>query len=251
MAVLRINKSSDYTVMSNRHFKEKEMSLKAKGLLSLMLSLPDNWDYSISGLVAICKENESAIKSTLKELQNFGYLLVTKKFPNETESGRIEYIYDIFEQPRKNQEQETEKQGVENLPVENQGVENQGQLNTNTLNTKELNTNNKNNIYDENFENLWKMLKSTPYDRKSKVTKKRKKELYEMGYERTVKAIKLYLKTQNPKFYHKRDNFLNDIIDNFLDKDEQELTNTGGSFNESANGSIAEAERPVWSGEWY
>lgn len=72
MAVFKINKTKDYTVMSNRHLKEKEMSLKAKGLLSLMLSLPETWDYSIEGLVAICKENHSAIKSTLNELKNMG-----------------------------------------------------------------------------------------------------------------------------------------------------------------------------------
>ena len=82
MAVIRINKDHNYTVMSNYHFKEKEMSLKAKGLLSLMLSLPNTWDYSIAGLVAICKENESAVKSTLNELKKFGYLVMTKKMPN-------------------------------------------------------------------------------------------------------------------------------------------------------------------------
>ena len=143
MAVIRVNKTADYTVMSNAHFKEKEMSLKAKGLLSLMLSLPNNWDYSIAGLVAICKENETAVKSTLNELKEFGYLVITKKNPNETPSGRFEYEYNIYEIPQKKQpqgKQVKEKQGVENLPVENQGVENQGQLNTNVSNTKELNT---------------------------------------------------------------------------------------------------------------
>ena len=150
MSVIRINKNKDYTVMSNYHFKEKNMSLKAKGLLSEMLSLPDNWDYSISGLVAINKENESAIKSTLDELKEFGYLIITKKMPNETKSGRIEYIYDIFEESQK---QEYKKQGVENLGVEFQQVENQVQYNTNNkiLNNKVFN--NKNNtttdtIYD-------------------------------------------------------------------------------------------------------
>lgn len=138
MAVIRINKTADYTVMSNAHFKEKEMSLKAKGLLSLMLSLPDSWDYSIAGLVAICKENETAVKSTLNELKSFGYLVVTKKMPNETQSGRIEYEYNIFEQPQG--KQANEKQGIENLPVEYQGVENQGQLSTNKPNTKKSKT---------------------------------------------------------------------------------------------------------------
>lgn len=142
MAVFRIEKTKDYTVMSNHHLKEKGMSLKAKGLLSVILSLPEDWDYSVSGLVSICKEEESAINSTLKELKEFGYLRVDKLMPNETKSGRIEYIYNIFETPQR-QKQEPKKQGVENQGVEFQGVENQGQLNTNKLNTDILNTNNK------------------------------------------------------------------------------------------------------------
>ena len=134
MSVFRINKNSNYTVMSNYHFKEKDMSLKAKGLLSLMLSLPQDWNYSIAGLVQICKENESAIKTTLKELQEFGYLKITKLMPcKESGRARIEYIYDIFEQP-----QEDEKQEVENLPLENQAVENQRQLNTNNKITNNI-----------------------------------------------------------------------------------------------------------------
>ena len=141
MAIIRMNKSSDYTVMSNTHLKEKNMSLKAKGLLSLMLSLRDDWEYSIEGLVSICKESEVAVKSALNELKKFNYLKVTKLLPNQTETGRIEYIYDIFEKPQ----QGIEKQGVENLgveilDVEIQALENQGQLNTKELNTKELNT---------------------------------------------------------------------------------------------------------------
>lgn len=136
--VIRVNKNNNYTTMSNYHLRDTDLSLKAKGLLSLMLSLPDDWNYSINGLVAICKENETAVKSTLNELKECGYLIVTKKMPNETTSGRIEYIYDVYEQ-----KQEGEKQGVENLPLEIQGVENQGQLNTNNKITdnKELNIN--------------------------------------------------------------------------------------------------------------
>ena len=141
MSVFRVNKTKDYVTMSKTHLKEKDMSLKAKGLLSEMLGLPDEWDYSINGLVAINKENESAIKSTLAELKEFGYLKVTKLMPNVTTSGRIEYIYDIYEKPI----QEGKKQEVENLPLENQPleiqpIENPTQLNTKELNTKELNT---------------------------------------------------------------------------------------------------------------
>lgn len=144
MAIFRVNKNKDYAVMSKYHLKEKEMSLKAKGLLSQMLSLPNEWDYSISGLVAINKENESAIKSTLSELKDFGYLKITKLLPNITTSGRIEYIYDIYEKPI----QEGEKQEVENQPVEFQPVENHTQLNNKELSNKELNNNNKH-IYGE------------------------------------------------------------------------------------------------------
>lgn len=137
MAIFRVDKNGDYTVMSNYHLREKEMSLKAIGLLSKMLSLPDNWDYSLSGLVAICKENESAIKTTLQELKDFGYLEIVKKYPQSTDTGRIEYEYIVYEKPK----QEGKKQEVENQPLEIQPLENHTQLNTNILNTNESNTN--------------------------------------------------------------------------------------------------------------
>lgn len=134
-----MNKTKNYTVMSNEHLKDRRLSLKAKGLLSVMLSLPDTWDYSISGLVSICKESETAVKSTLNELKSCGYLVVTKKMPDETESGRIEYVYDIFEHAQAGK-QDGKKQGVENLEVESLGVENVRQLNTKKSNTDKSNT---------------------------------------------------------------------------------------------------------------
>ena len=134
-----MNKTNNYTVMSNEHLKDRRLSLKAKGLLSVMLSLPDTWDYSISGLVAICKESETAVKSTLNELKSCGYLVVTKKMPDETESGRIEYVYDIFEHA-KTGKQADKKQGVENLGVENLEVESLGVENVRQLSTKKSNT---------------------------------------------------------------------------------------------------------------
>ena len=155
MATFRVNKTSDYTVISNYHLREKGMSLKAKGLLTLMLSLPENWDYSISGLASICAENETAIKTGLNELKKFGYLRISKIFPNKKRGNKkIEYVYEIFEKPlkedKRQKEQTTEEQtlesqvvenqGVENLPLESQAVENQGQLNTKELNTNKLNT---------------------------------------------------------------------------------------------------------------
>lgn len=161
MTVIKVNKTKNYTVMSNYHLKEKEMSLKAKGLLSLMLSLPESWDYSIAGLVAICKENETAIKSTLEELKEFGYLKVIKKMPNETKTGRIEYEYLVYEQ-----KQEGEKQGVENLGVEFLGVENPAQLNTNKSNIDKLNINNNNKkVSKASFEDLIKQFTNDTEER--------------------------------------------------------------------------------------
>lgn len=156
-----MNKTKNYTVMSNEHLKDKRLSLKAKGLLSVMLSLPDTWDYSISGLVAICKESETAVKSTLNELKSCGYLVVTKKMPNETESGRIEYVYDIFEKAQV-EKQGVEKQGVEKQGVENLGVENLGVENVRQLSTKESSTDKSNT--DESSTNKKKERKRAGYD---------------------------------------------------------------------------------------
>jgi arsenate reductase-like glutaredoxin family protein len=150
MSVFRIEKTSNYTVMSNHHFQEKNMSLKAKGLLSLMLSLPDDWDYSIAGLVCICAENETAIKTALAELEQFGYLTVTKMFPNETKSGRIEYLYCVYEKSQLGQKQDSKKQAVENLVVENLAVENHSQLNTKQVNTKKENLESKDSRLEKN-----------------------------------------------------------------------------------------------------
>ena len=132
MAIFKVNKTKNYTIMSNHHLKENEMSLKAKGLLSVMLSLPENWDYSINGLVSLCKENETSINSALKELKDFGYLRVDKLMPNETKTGRIEYVYNIFEEPQ--EKQDLEKQDLEKQDLENLGVVLGGQLNNKILN---------------------------------------------------------------------------------------------------------------------
>lgn len=129
MAVFKIEKNKNYTVMSNYHLQDRNLSYKAKGLLSFMLSLPDDWDYSLKGLCKISKENETSIKTGLKELKDYGYLVIDKLFPNQTQSGKIEYRYNIYEIPI------TLNQEGENLPLEIQSVENQRQINTNIINT--------------------------------------------------------------------------------------------------------------------
>ena len=154
-SVCRVHKTANYTVMSNYHLQSRNLSLKAIGLLSKVFSLPDGWDYSIVGLTCICKENETAIKSALNELKEWGYLTVTKLMPSETKSGRIEYVYDFYEYSEKDtlsresssiQKAHTKKQEVENLPleilqVEFLSTENQVQLNTKESITKKQSTN--------------------------------------------------------------------------------------------------------------
>lgn len=142
--IVRVNKSDNYTVMSNYHLKDRYLSLKAKGLLSVVLSLPEDWEYSIQGLASISRENETSIKSALKELKENGYLIITKRMPNETNSGRIEYEWDFYECShaisRSMLTQRGKKQEVENQPLEILTLENQPQLNTKESNTKVLNT---------------------------------------------------------------------------------------------------------------
>lgn len=94
--IFRVEKTSNYTVMSNHHLRNMEMSLKSKGLLSLILSLPPNWNYSLNGLCAICKESQTAIRSALKELEKNKYL-VRRRTKNEL--GQFEYVYIIYEVP--------------------------------------------------------------------------------------------------------------------------------------------------------
>ena len=74
MAVFRIEKTRDYTVMSNHHLKDRTLTLKSKGLLSMMLSLPDEWNYTTRGLAAICREGVDSIGAALKELETHGYM---------------------------------------------------------------------------------------------------------------------------------------------------------------------------------
>lgn len=131
MPVMRINKNKNYTTMSNVHLRDLNLSLKARGLLSTILSLPDNWNYSIGGLASICKENETCIKSGLKELKEAGYMVVEKLYSDESGTGKFKYVYNIFENPDDSEElrEQVEKKKSErasrdaNPPVEVPPVE--------------------------------------------------------------------------------------------------------------------------------
>ena len=121
MSVFKIEKNKNYTVMSNYHLRDRNLSYKAKGLLSFMLSLPEDWDYSINGLVAVSKEGVKAIKNILQELQRCGYLIINKK---QNEIGQFEYEYLIYEYPE-----------YQKGPMDLGEVEKDTQINTNRINT--------------------------------------------------------------------------------------------------------------------
>ena len=135
MPVIRVNKTKCYTVMANYHFRDKNLSLKAKGLLSMMLSLPNGWGYSVEGLAKLSSDGRASVMAALKELEKFHYL---KRSQARDNSGKLgEAIYDIFEQPW------SEKPTTVKPTTEKPTAENRTLLNTNKLNTKVLNTNNK------------------------------------------------------------------------------------------------------------
>lgn len=98
MAVFRIEKTRDYTVMSNYHLRDMSLALKAKGLLSLMLSLPENWDYTMKGLARICKDGIDSISGGIRELEAHGYLIRSRVRGANGQLGSIEYT--ILEQPK-------------------------------------------------------------------------------------------------------------------------------------------------------
>lgn len=144
MGIFRVEKTKNYTVMSNYHLKNKEMSLKAKGLLSIMLSLPNDWDYSIAGLESIVKESKGTVAATLKELEQYNHL---ERKPIRVNGKIVDWEYIIYEEPlTKKPElafQEQENQEQEKPELENWSQLNTKELNTNISNTKELTTKNK------------------------------------------------------------------------------------------------------------
>ena len=137
MAVFRIEKTRDYTVMSNHHLRNTNLSLKAKGLLSLMLSLPEEWDYTTKGLARICKDGVDSICAGVRELEDQGYVIRERVRNPNGQLGSIEYT--ILEQPRPPEREKPERENpvLDNpeqaLPV----LGEPGQGNTAQLNTKE------------------------------------------------------------------------------------------------------------------
>lgn len=148
MSVVRVHKNANFTVMSNYHFKEKKMSLKAKGLLSLMLSLPDDWNYSISGLVTLSKDGKDSVMSALAELEEFGYLVRNRTINNKGQFSGIEY--NIYEQPQR-----------DNPSAETQKADNQQEDNANTDKPPQLITKLTKDLSNKEFKKSNKKTKST------------------------------------------------------------------------------------------
>ena len=152
MAVFRVEKTRDFTVMSNHHLRNNNMSLRAKGLLSLMLSLPEDWDYTLKGLARISTEGIDAIRTVIRELEDLGYLERHRKRNEKGQLKEAEYI--IHERPIEIPEHDMEctseppvfdssvsDKPMSEIPILDEPVsEGTTQLNTNILNTKELNT---------------------------------------------------------------------------------------------------------------
>ena len=142
MAVFRVEKSRDYTVMSNYHLRDKGLSLKAKGLLSQMLSLPEDWDYTLSGLSHINRESKDAIRSAVNELEAAGYI---QRCQTTDASGKFsgnEYV--IHESPVTS-EPSLEKPSSGNPTTDNPSTGkpssgNPTQLNIDITNTQKQNT---------------------------------------------------------------------------------------------------------------
>lgn len=128
MSVFRVEKNNNYTVMANYHLRDKELSFKAKGLLSYMLSLPEDWDYSLNGLASVSKEGIKAIKNIIGELKEQGYLKINKI---RKENGQYQYEYLIREIP-----EGIEPEYQKGYAVKGESVKDI-QINTNKQNTKE------------------------------------------------------------------------------------------------------------------
>ena len=167
---ITVQRNKNFTVMGNYHLRDKNLSLKAIGLMSKVLGLPDDWAYSMSGLISICKEGREAVSGALKELKKYGYFEMNKRMPSK-DNPTFDYDYTFYENPAENpnykpvevQEKpkkqgnsliivtagsgvkptkDVEKLGVENQDTEKPSLDNPQELNINKQNINELNINN-------------------------------------------------------------------------------------------------------------
>ncbi len=243
MAVFRVKKTRDYTVMSNHHLRNTDLSLKAKGLLSLMLSLPDNWDYTTKGLACICKDGIDSINSGVKELEANGYV-IRRRLRNE--KGQLTTTeYTIFEQPQTLDMTDTPPKGenpiLDNPILDNQAQEkpilenpilekpkqaepilgNPHQLSTNILNTNSLNT------------DLLNMEVSNPYPsnlyQSNKEPQEKKMRYDEIGCDSPAEIKEMVL--ENIEYRYIKDNHNRERLDEIVDLMVETLCSTKDTIN--------------------
>ena len=243
MAVFRVEKTRDYTVMSNHHLRNTDLSLKAKGLLSLMLSLPDNWDYTTKGLACICKDGIDSINSGVKELEANGYV-IRRRLRNE--KGQLTTTeYTIFEQPQSLDTTDTPPKGenpiLDNPILDNQAQEkpilenpilgkpkqaepilgNPHQLSTNILNTNSLNT------------DLLNMEVSNPYPsnlyQSNKEPQEKKMRYDEIGCDSPAEIKEMVL--ENIEYRYIKDNHNRERLDEIVDLMVETLCSTKDTIN--------------------
>ena len=243
MAVFRVEKTRDYTVMSNHHLRNTDLSLKAKGLLSLMLSLPENWDYTTKGLACICKDGIDSINSGVKELEVNGYV-IRRRLRNE--KGQLTTTeYTIFEQPQNLDITDIPPKGenpiLDNPILDNQAQEkpilenpilgkpkqaepilgNPHQLSTNILNTNSLNT------------DLLNMEVSNPYPsnlyQSNKEPQEKKMRYDEIGCDSLAEIKEMVLK--NIEYEYIKNNHNRERLDEIVDLMVETLCSTKATIN--------------------
>lgn len=198
MAKFKVDfEQENFTVMTNYHLRDKNLSYKAKGLLSFMFSLPDDWDYSLKGLVAISKESKDAIRSILNELKYHHYLKIE---PSRSENGTFEYDYHIFKKPFV-EPQKTNISPNTGFPytvepdTDEPSTDNPPQINTNKQNTK------------EEIDIIDKIDKSEPLTNESKSNSSSHNIL-------TLELIQMkYVNEDSPETF-----YYDDLFKNFLEK---------------------------------
>lgn len=243
MAVFRVEKTRDYTVMSNHHLRNTDLSLKAKGLLSLMLSLPENWDYTTKGLACICKDGIDSINSGVKELEVNGYVIRRRLRNDKGQLTTTEYT--IFEQPQTLDMTDTPPKGenpiLDNPILDNQAQEkpilenpilgkpkqaepilgNPHQLSTNILNTNSLNT------------DLLNMEVSNPYPsnlyQSNKEPQEKKMRYDEIGCDSPAEIKEMVL--ENIEYRYIKDNHNRERLDEIVDIMVETLCSTKATIN--------------------
>ena len=243
MAVFRVEKTRDYTVMSNHHLRNTDLSLKAKGLLSLMLSLPENWDYTTKGLSMICKDGIDSINSGIKELETNGYV-IRRRLRNE--KGQLTTTeYTIFEQPQSLDIIDTPPKGgnpiLDNPILDNTAQEkpilenpilekpkqaepilgNPHQLSTNILNTNSLNTD----LLNTEVSNPYP---SNPYQ-SNKEPQEKKMRYDEIGCDSLAEIKEMVLK--NIEYEYIKNNHNRERLDEIVDLMVETLCSTKATIN--------------------